>query len=117
MIAVRFGARVIVVAVACTLATYAFGWGSLPIVGFLSGVAERRSRGAGSVAAVGAAAAWAAVLGADAMRGANIGAVSEQMGAVMHVPRFMFGVMTLVFAAFLCGAAAVIGAASTRPAI
>jgi hypothetical protein len=112
MSVIRFVARVIIVAAACALATCWFGWVSLPFVGFLSGIADRHSRAAGTVAAMGAAAAWAAILAAQVVRGANVAGLAERIGAVMQVPGFIFGLMTLVFAALLCGTAAVVGAAS-----
>ena len=74
----RFIARVIIVAIACTLTTYAFGWVSLPFVGLVWGIAERRGRMPGTVAAVGAATAWVAILAGAAARGADVRAVAQR---------------------------------------
>ncbi|HEY8309664.1 MAG TPA: hypothetical protein VIG47_03875 [Gemmatimonadaceae bacterium] len=108
----RFIARVIVVAVACTLTTYAFGWVSLPFVGLVWGFAQRHERTPGSVAALGAVTAWIAMLGTAAARGEDVGAVAERVGGVMQLPSYVFVMTTLAFAALLCGTAAVIGAAT-----
>lgn len=106
----RFVTRIVLVAVVCGLTTRWAGWVSLPFVGFIYGVADRRARARGSIAALGAALGWIAILGAEAARGADIRAVAERVGAVMQVPALAFIMITLMFAALLCGAAAVLGA-------
>ncbi|HEY5087692.1 MAG TPA: hypothetical protein VII66_10075 [Gemmatimonadaceae bacterium] len=114
MIVVRFVARIIIVAVACALATTWFGWASLPFVGFIYGVAGQRARADGTSAALGAALGWLGILGAEAARGADVRLVAERMGEVMQIPAFVFVLVTLVFAAMLCGTAARMGAAIVR---
>jgi hypothetical protein len=82
---------------------------AVPVVGFVYGVADVRGRARGSIAACGAVLAWAAILGAEWARGANVLAAAELMGTVMQVPWLVFAVLTLVFAAILCGTGAVLG--------
>ena len=110
----RFVARIILVAVVCGLTTRWAGWVSLPFVGFIYGVADRRARARGSIAALGAALGWVAILGAEAARGADIRGVAQHVGQVMQVPALAFILITLVFAALLSGTAGVLGAAIAR---
>ena len=108
----RYVARIAAVAIACAIATAWLGWAGLPAVGFIYGVADRNARARGSTAALGAALGWAAILAAETARGADIRAVAEQIGAVLRIPGSVLIVITLVFAALLCGPAAVLGAAT-----
>lgn len=115
MIAVqRFVARVVLVAMVCVLTTTWFGWASLPFVGFIYGLTDWRARARGTIAALGAALGWLAILGAAATRGADVRAVAERIGEVMQVPALAFIVITLVFAALLSGMAATLGAEMWR---
>ena len=114
MIAVRYATRIVVVALVCALATRWLGWMSLPFVGFIYGVADRRARVPGTIAAIGAALGWLAILGAEAARGADVRAVAERVGAVLSVPGFVFALITVAFAAVLAGTAAVLGAGAIR---
>lgn len=111
MLALRYVARIALVAVACAAATVWLGWMSVPLVGFAFGLFGRRARARGTVAALGAALGWAAILAADAARGADARAVAERVGGVFQLPGIAFIALTLVFAALLSGPAAVIGAA------
>jgi hypothetical protein len=108
----RLIVRIVLVAVACAIATIWLGWIGVPCVGFIYGVVDRSARARGSVAAIGSVVAWIAILGAEAARGANIRALANRMGEVMQLPAAVFAVATLVFAALLAGTAAVLGAAS-----
>ena len=110
----KYVARIAAVAVACALATMWLGWAGLPAVGFIYGVADRHARARGSTAALGAALGWAAILAAETARGADVRAVAEQVGPVLRIPGSVLIVITLVFAALLCGPAAVLGAAVGR---
>jgi hypothetical protein len=114
MAAPRFVARAIVVAVACAVATVWLGWQSVPVIGFIYGVVDRRTPAPGILAALGATLGWVAILAALAARGANIGGVAERMGAVMQIPAGAFVVGALAFAAVLGGTAAVVGAAMSH---
>ena len=83
-------------------------------MGFVYALADRRAPARGSIAALGAAAGWLAILGADAARGANVRMVASRMAEVMQLPSFGFVLITLLFAAVLCGTAAVIASAIVR---
>ncbi|MEO7217632.1 MAG: hypothetical protein ABI026_05515 [Gemmatimonadaceae bacterium] len=109
-ITLQFFLRVVVIAVACAVATIWVGWMAVPVVGIVYGLADRRARGRGSIAALGAVVGWGAILAEEAARGADVGRVSSQLGAIMQMPAVGFSVVTLTFAALLCGTAAVIGA-------
>lgn len=113
MSVIKFVARIILVAIVCAIATAWLGWVSVPCIGFIYGISDRRARARGSIAAIGAALGWVALLGAEAARGADVRAVAEQIGAVMQIPAAAFAVATLAFAAVLCGTAAVLGAAAS----
>ena len=114
MIMPRYVARVAIVALACAFATALFGWMSLPVLGFIYGIVDRRARARGTIAALGAALGWLAILGAEAARGASVRMVAVEVGAVMQLPGFALVLITLAFAALLGGTAAVLGSAFTR---
>jgi hypothetical protein len=114
VIVLRYVARVAVVALTCALATVMFGWMSLPVVGFIYSVIDRHATARGSIAALGAAMGWLAILGAEAARGADVRMVAVEVGAVMQLPAFVLVLITLAFAAVLCGTAAVLGSAIAR---
>ncbi len=114
MIASRYAARLAIVALVCALATLWLGWLSLPVIGFLYAIVDRNTRARGTVAAVGAAAGWLAILCSEVARGADMREVASKVGAVMQVPSFALFVVTLAFAALLCGSAAVIGSMVVR---
>jgi hypothetical protein len=103
-------ARIIIVATVCVIATMWVGWVSVPVVGFVYGVVDRRGRAHGTVGAIGGALGWLAILCARAARGADVQLVAEQVGKVMQLPAFALVIITLVFAVSLCGTSAVLGA-------
>mgnify|MGYP001600540828 FL=1 len=109
-----FVARVIIVAIVCAVATSWFGWMTLPVIGFIYALADRRAFARGTIAALGAVLGWLAILGADAARGASIHMVASRMGQVMRLPATGFVLITLLFAALLAGTAAVIASAIVR---
>jgi hypothetical protein len=114
VIALRYVARIAIVALICAFATMWLGWLSLPIVGFIYSIVDRRVRARGTIAALGAALGWLAILGSEAARGADVRMVAVKVSEVMQLPAFAFVLMTLGFAAILCGTAAVLGSAITR---
>ncbi|MDQ2889554.1 MAG: hypothetical protein M3R65_03225 [Gemmatimonadota bacterium] len=107
----RFVSRIVILAIICALATLWFGWPFLIPIGLFYGAIDRRARARGTTAALGAALGWAIILASDAARGADIGAVASRVGAVLQAPPFVFVLLTLGFAAILCGTAAVLGSA------
>lgn len=114
MIVLRYVARVAIVALICALATVVFGWMSLPVIGFIYSIIDRRARARGTIAALGAALGWLGILGAEAARGADVRMVAVEVGSVMQLPAFALVLVTLAFAAVLCGAAAVLGSGLER---
>lgn len=112
MSVIRFVVRIVLVAIVCASATMWLGWVSIPCIGFIYGMSDRRARARGSIAAIGGALGWIALLGAEAARGADMRAVAERMGAVMQIPGVAFAIATLAFAALLCGTAAALGVAA-----
>jgi hypothetical protein len=105
----RFFLRIVAIAIACALGTIWLGWMVLPAVGVLYGLADRRARGRGTIAAIGAVIGWSGILAEEAARGADVRLVATQLGAIMQLPPAGFAVVTLAFAAVLCGTAAVAG--------
>ncbi len=114
MTASKYAARVMIIAFICALTTSWLGWISLPIVGFIYALIDRRAVARGTVAALGAALGWLVILGADAARGASVRAVASRMGDVMQLPAVGFVLATFLFAAALAGTAAVIASAIMR---
>jgi hypothetical protein len=108
----RFIARVVFVGVVCAAATIWLGWLPIPAIGFAYGLADRRMRARGSIAALGAALGWAAIIGEGAARGADVRVVANQLGAVMQISGVGLVLATLAFAAVLCGTAALLGSIS-----
>lgn len=111
MMLVRIVIRIVLVAVASALLTRWAGWAVLPFAGLVYGFADRGSRARGSIAAIGAAAGWLAILGVSVAAGNDVRAVAERTGAVLSVSAWAFLLLSLTFAALLCGTAAVLGAA------
>ncbi len=114
MSAVRIVARVLVLAVLCALATLWPGWPGLVGIGVVYGAVDRHARARGSIAAIGATLGWGILIGVGMLRGTDIAAVARRMSAVFQAPSFAFVLLTLIFAALLCGPAAVLGAAIWR---
>lgn len=113
----QFFIRVILVAIACAIVTIWLGWMAVPVVGIGYGLVDRHARARGSIAALGAVFGWLAILAEEAARGADVRAVATQLGAIMQMPAAGFAIVTLVFAAVLCGTGAVIGAVAGDVAI
>ena len=109
MTARRLVARIVLIAIISALLTTWIGWMSLPFVGLVFGFTDRKARAHGTLAATGAMSGWLGILGASAARGDDVYAVAGRIGAVLQVPGWTFLFLTLVFAAVLCGAAAVVG--------
>lgn len=107
----RGAVRILIVALVCALVTQWLGWRALPAVGFAYGVLDRNAHARGTIAALGAALGWTAILTLDAGRGGDVVAIATRLGAVLHVPALVFLLITLAFAAVLCGTAAVLGSA------
>lgn len=106
----QFFLRVVLVAVASAIATVWLSWMAVPVVGLVYGIVDRRARARGSIAALGAVVGWLAILAEEAARGADVQSVASHLGAIMQMPSAGFGLVTLAFAAVLCGTGAVIGA-------
>lgn len=111
MSALRYVARVVIVAAICVIATMWVGWLSLPVIGFIYGVVDQRAYARGSIAAIGAILGWCAILATEAARGADVRMVAMKVGEVMQLPAFALIFATLAFGALLCGTAAVLGSA------
>ena len=114
MIALRYVARVVIVAAICVVATMWIGWLSLPVIGFIYSIIDRHARARGTIAALGAALGWLVMLCAEAARGADVRMVAVKVGEVMQLPAFAIVLVTLAFAALLCGTAAVLGSGFDR---
>lgn len=114
MIVLRYVVRVVIVAAICAVTTMWIGWLSLPVVGFIYSLVDRRARARGSIAAIGAVLGWLALLATEAARGADVRMVAVKVGEVMQLPAFALVLATLAFAALLCGTAAVLGSAIAR---
>jgi hypothetical protein len=114
VIALRYVARIAIVALICALATMWLGWISLPVIGFIYSIIDRRVRARGTIAALGAALGWLAILGAEAARGADVRVVAVKVGEVVQLPAFALVMITVAFAAVLCGTAAVLGSGFDR---
>lgn len=111
-------ARLILVAAAFALGTYAFGWWAVAVVGVIWGAINPRMPRVALRAGVGAAIAWAVLLAIPAASGAPMASFTAKLAAVIQVPAWGLIVAELIFPAALGWSAAVIGSLSRprRPA-
>lgn len=112
--------RIVLLAAAFALATYAFGWVAVPILAAMWGVLARHTPAAARDAAMGALAGWAVLLVWAALSG-PVWVLADQLGGVMKIPRVLLLAITLSFPALLAWAttttvAALSPLASRRPA-
>lgn len=96
--------KVVLLAEAFAVATFALGWWSVPILGvFWALVSSSRRRAV--VAGACAAAGWASLLLLDAAHG-PVGSLGMKLSGVMRVPGFTLWIFTLLFPALLAWSAA-----------
>ena len=107
--------RFVLLAELFAVATYAFGWWTVPIIAVLWAIVSRDSNRA-LVASLCAAGGWASLLLLDAARG-SVGTMASRLGGVMGVPGFVLLILTLVFPALLawCAASLASGLLRLRP--
>ena len=97
--------RITLLAVAFALATAAFGWWTVPLLGAVwGGVASPGTRPA-STAGAAACLGWVLLLAWTATQG-PVWVLAQRVGGVMALPGWLFAVLTVAFAALLAGSAA-----------
>jgi hypothetical protein len=104
--------RIVVVAIAFTLAT-AVAWWGVPIAAAIFGAITHRDRASAIVAGVGAIVSWSGILAWDAMRG-PAHTVAATLGGVLQVHPVAIYVLTLAFAGLLAVCAAVVARSIAR---
>ena len=89
------------------VATYAFGWWTVPIIGAIWALVSHDARRA-MIAALCAAIGWGSLLLLDTIKG-PVGEMANRLGGVMRVPAVVLILLTLIFPALLawCSAALV----------
>ena len=97
--------RVLLVALLAGAATAAAGWWAVPLVAGGWTRVARRDRHPVRSCAVGAALAWALLLGIGALQG-PVDAVARKAGGIFGMPGWAFVLLTLLFPALLAAAAA-----------
>lgn len=90
---------------AMALGTWAFGWGAVVIVSGAWAWIRRADGAITLLSAVAGVAAWAVLLGLQAMQG-PVGRVADVVGAAMQVGAGPLVLLTLAFPALLAGATA-----------
>lgn len=104
MINMRSVIKLVLLAEAFAVATFALGWWTVPIVAAAwaaYSTDENRARSAALCAMGG----WATLLALDFARG-PVGTMGAQLGGVMNLPPVVLYVLTLVFPALLAWSAA-----------
>lgn len=103
----RYALRLGLLAFAFALATAAFGWWTVPLLGvawpMIAGPAASR---AAATAALAAALGWLLLLVWAAAQG-PVGPVASKVGGAMGMPGIMLVLVTLAFPALLAGTGAV----------
>lgn len=94
---------------AFAVATYAFGWWTVPLLAF-AWAAFVHTRRPVLFATICAASAWAAMLLLDAARG-PVNMVGARFGGILGVPSIALIAITILFAALLAWSASFVGAA------
>ncbi|HEX6575758.1 MAG TPA: hypothetical protein VF042_12390 [Gemmatimonadaceae bacterium] len=104
--------KIILLAELFAVATYAFGWWTVPIIAALWTLLSRDTRRI-RMAAFCAALGWATLLALDTVKG-PVPAMATRLGGVMHVPSIVLIILTLVLPALLAWSAAAL-VAGRRP--
>jgi hypothetical protein len=99
--------RLALLAAAMAVATVAFGWWGIPVVGAAWGVVARRQRGPALSAALAAMLAWGALLIVAAARG-PVGTLAHELGSVFALKAIGVYAITLALPGLLAVTAAVV---------
>lgn len=110
---VRALVRVLLLATAFALATFWFGWWTVPVVAAIWGVLARGLRSGALVSACAAGLAWGALLLWDASAG-PVSELAATLGTLMHLPPIALPLATLVFPALLAWSATMVTEIATR---
>jgi hypothetical protein len=105
--------KFVLIAEAFSVATYALGWWTVPLLALACGLIIHLDRKPVIYATLCATAGWLMLLLLDAARG-PLGEVASRFGGVMGFPPAALVVSTLLFPALLAWSASSIGAAVRR---
>jgi hypothetical protein len=106
--------KVVLLAEVFAVATYAFGWWTVPVIAALWALLSRDDKPA-RVSAMCAAIGWGTLLVLDAVKG-PVAEMAARLGGVMRIPAFVLILLTLIFPALLAWSAAALVDAFRRPA-
>ena len=106
--------KVLLLAELFAVATYAFGWWTVPLIAALWAIVSRDDTPA-RLAALCAALGWGTLLVLDAIKG-PVGEMATTLGGVMRVPAVVLTLLTLIYPALLAWSAAALVGAFRRPA-
>ncbi|MFQ5702965.1 MAG: hypothetical protein ACE5HT_02990 [Gemmatimonadales bacterium] len=100
-------------ALAFALATFAFGWLAVPVVGLVWGLVARAWERPALVAALAAGLGWAVLLVWDATQG-PVGELARRTAGVMGLPSAGLVVLTVAYPMLIAWGAAVLGMVGRR---
>ena len=101
----RASVRVGLLALAFALATAAFGWWTVPLLGAAWGGVAASTKTPGITAATAAGMGWLVLLAWTATQG-PVWVLAQRVGGVLALPGWLFAVLTVAFAGLLAGSAA-----------
>jgi len=97
-------AKGVLLAEAFAVATFAFGWWTVPVIAAVYALVSQNPNRA-RVAALCAVGGWGTLLLLDALKG-PVGSMASRLGGVMGLPAAVLLILTLVFPALLAWSAA-----------
>jgi hypothetical protein len=103
----RVTLRIALLAVAFALATAAFGWWTVPLLGGVWGAVASPGTRPALTAGAAACLGWGLLLAWAAAQGPAL-VLAQRVGGVMGLPGWLFAVLTVAFAALLGGTAAAV---------
>ncbi|HVZ78858.1 MAG TPA: hypothetical protein VG818_12825 [Gemmatimonadaceae bacterium] len=107
----RLALRSLLLAAAFAIATWAFGWWAVPLLGLAWGAVAFDSRFAGATAAWGAGLGWLGLLAWEAARGAPIVSFGGRLAAAMQLPLAALWIAEVLFPVLVAWSAATLAAA------
>lgn len=97
-----------VTALGIALLTWALGWWGVVVAALVAGAVLWRRRGVAWIVAVGAVAAWGALIVVNSV-GGRFATLASSVAGVMQLPAAVLLIVTLLFGALLAWSAAVVG--------
>jgi hypothetical protein len=103
-------ARLVLLATAFALATFALGWWAVPLVAAVYAAISSAQRGSALISGLAAMLGWAALLAVVAARG-PVGTLAAELGGVLNLKVFGVYAVTIAFPGLLAVTSAVVARA------